>query len=183
MKWPHRRLSALLALALVSASVSVVVTRDRPGASAASAVAECSDVRLNVAVTGTQGAMGTGVENVIIVNLGEKCFLFGYPTVRLEGAGPQFTGRVVHDTDASNRSLRPKKVLLAAKGTASFTLSFSDFSIGSAAHCTFRSINVLIPPVTSVSTVFRLPQDISLCRTSNAVGITPIEAGAQLHAL
>jgi hypothetical protein len=177
-------LPALLAVALVFTSVSVVVARDRPGASAASAVAECSDIHLSVAVTGTQGATGTGVENVIIVNLaGGTCFLFGYPTVRLEGAGRLFAGKVVHDTDASNRALRPRKVVLAAKGTASFTVSFSDFSVGNAANCTFRWINVIIPPVTYVSTVFQLPQDISLCRTSNSVGITPIEAGAQLHAL
>jgi Protein of unknown function (DUF4232) len=183
MRWNLRRLPALLALALVIAPVSVVFTLDRSSASAASAVAECSDVHLNVAVTGTQGATGTGVENVIIVNLGERCFLFGYPTVRLLGAGRQFTGRLVHDTDSSNRPLRPKRVVLVANGTASFTVSFSDFAVGNAANCTLRWINVIIPPVTTVSTVFHLPQDISLCHTSNAVGITPIEAGAQLHAL
>ena len=184
MKWPRRRLSALLAVALALTSASVVATGNQPEASAAPAVAECSDVHLSVAVTGTQGATGTGVENVVIVNLGgERCFLFGYATVRLLGAGRQFSGRVVHDTDFSNRVLRPKRVLLASGGTASFTVSFSDFGVGSADNCTLRWINVIIPPVSSVSTVFRLPQDISLCRTSKGVGITPIEGGAQLHAL
>ena len=183
MMWSRRRLPALLAVALAVASVSVVVTLGRPGASAASDVAQCSDAHLSVAVTPTQGAMGTGLESVIIVNLASaKCFLIGFPTVRLLGAGRQFSGKVVHDTDSANRELRPRRVLLAPRSTASFTVSFSDFGVGNAANCTLRWINVLIPPVTSVSSVFQLPQDISLCRTSNAVGITPIEAGAPLHA-
>jgi hypothetical protein len=160
-----------------------VVTLDRPGASAASVVAQCSDANLSVAVTPSQGAMGTGLESVIVVNLaGAKCFLFGYPTVRLMGAGRQFSGKVVHDTDSSNRELRPRRVLLAPRSAASFTVSFSDFGEGNGANCTLRWINVIIPPVTSVSSVFQLPQDVSLCRTSHVVGITPIEAGPQLHA-
>jgi hypothetical protein len=100
----------------------------------------------------------------------------------LLGASGHFLGRVVHDTGSSNRDLRPRKVILAAWSTASFTVSFSDFGQGHAAGCTIGWINVIIPPATAVSNVFQLPQNISLCRTSNVVGITPIEAGPQLHA-
>jgi hypothetical protein len=141
---------------------------------ALSSVPTCT--HLAVAATTVEGADGVGSTTIILVNVGGRCDLFGYPVVQF--FEPKFSHLVGHDLHRSTMvfaSPTPKRVALAHDGVASVGVSWSDDPQPHQICSRTQWANVVMPSSGQLN--FQPSLNAVPCGTD--VWVTPIEAGAR----
>jgi hypothetical protein len=130
--------------------------------------------RLAVATTTVEGADGVGSTTILLVNVGGRCELSGYPVVQFfEPRFNHLVGRDLHRSTMVFASPAPKRVTLAHDGVASVGVSWSDDPRAHQTCSRTQWVNVVMPSSGQLN--FQPSLNAVPCGTD--VWVTPIEAG------
>jgi len=130
------RVTILTATILAAATVS---------ASSHASPPTCRAAQLQGRLSGSNGAAGTIILYVTLTNGGTTCAMKGYPgLILMHGVNP-LTTRVAHG-GLSLLSQKPRLVLLAHGGAATFLVGYSDVVTGDEQSCPSSDAMLVRPP-------------------------------------
>lgn len=184
-------MTVVIVVALTSSFVTSVVIRSHEvSAPNQSPVVECLQGQLQVAVEQRGGGGGGAIITTplgytfIIVNTSPTaCALHGYPRpiTLLDSRGVTLEVRVTHVANALYAQPRPRRVVLAPGGVASFAINYLGGVTAApsvSASCLVTLIDIRLPARASDLFSYEFPVNINVCRAQRTLQVTPVESGA-----
>jgi uncharacterized protein DUF4232 len=135
-----------------------------------------SCAHLVVAATSVEGADGVGSVAILLVNVGGRCVVEGYPTVQF--FEPRFThliGRDLHRATMVYASPPPTRVTLGHGMVASIGVSWSNDPQRHQICSRTQWLNVVLP----VKSRLNFQPSLNAVPCGNDVWVTPVELGTQ----
>lgn len=162
-----------------------------PGANATQSLIippRCHDTQLAVAAESSMGAGGSDGSVVLIANHSRSaCSLDGYARVSfVSSTGREIRATTRHRGSMLYATVSPHRVSLAPNAVASFAVSYEEEFVpptDAPSACLAQTMYVVLPSVHPrfyPNGMLAVPVSIDLCLSDWIIGLTPIEAGAQV---